>query len=193
MQVEVFTNLSDVGPSSIRRLRREEYAKLVELGSFRDEHVELIRGVIVRMAPQGPPHSSPIERLTELLVEGLRRRARVRVQSPLNGPDDSVPEPDLAIVPREDHGQAHPSSALLVIEVSNTSRTYDRETKAPLYAEMGVPELWLVDVQRQCVEVRTDPDQGIFRRVETFGIDDTLALQAFPDLRVPVRAIFSET
>lgn len=94
MAIEVFTNLSDVGPGSIRRLRREEYAKLVDLGSFRDEHVELIRGVIVRMAPQGPPHASPIERLNELLVEGLRRRARVRVQSPLNGPGDSVPEPD---------------------------------------------------------------------------------------------------
>jgi Uma2 family endonuclease len=192
MQIEVFTNLSDVGPGSIRRLRREEYAKLVELGSFRDEHVELIRGVILRMAPQGPPHASAIERLNELLVEGLRRRARVRVQSPLNGPDDSVPEPDLAIVLREDHGQAHPSSALLVIEVSNTSRAYDRETKAPLYAEMGVPELWLVDVPRQCVEVRTDPDQGIFRRVETFGMDDTLTLRAFPDIRIPVRAIFTE-
>lgn len=193
MQVEVFTNLSDVGPASVRRLRREEYEQLVELGCFRDEHVELIRGVIVRMPPQGPLHSSPIERLTELLVESLRRRARVRVQLPVIGPDDSVPEPDLAVVAREDHGKAHPAAALLVIEVSNTSRTYDRETKAPLYAEMGVPEVWLVDVPRQCVEVRTDPDQGIFRRVETFGTDDTIELKAFPDIRVPVRSIFTET
>ncbi len=58
---------------------------------------------------------------------------------------------------------------------------------------MGVPEVWLVDVARQCVEVRTDPDQGIFRRVETFGLKDTISMKTFPDVRVPVRSIFTET
>ena len=173
-----------------RRIARAEYERMVELGFFRDEPVELIRGVIVRMPPQGPLHSSPVEKLTTLLLLPLHGRAKVRCQLPLTGAGDSVPEPDVAVVPHADYRAEHPRSAHLVIEVSNTSREYDRETKAPLYAEMGVPELWLVDVQRQCVEVRTEPEDGAYRRVETFRLGDSLTVRAFPDVTVPVAAIF---
>ncbi len=173
-----------------RRIARAEYERMVELGFFQDERVELIRGVIVRMPPQGPLHSSPIQNLTHLLSRRLPDHTRVRVQLPLAGPGDSMPEPDLAVVAHADYRNEHPRSAHLVIEVSNTSREYDRETKAPLYAELGVPELWLVDVQRKCVEVRTEPEDGAYRRVETFRLGDSVAVRAFPDVTVAVAAIF---
>ncbi|MBN8610090.1 MAG: Uma2 family endonuclease [Deltaproteobacteria bacterium] len=163
---------------------------MTELGFFENERVELIRGVIVRMPPQGPLHSSPIEKLTSFLVPALLGRAKVRCQMPLVGPPDSVPEPDLAVVAQGDYRAKHPSTAHLVIEVSHTSRGYDRETKAPLYAEMGVPELWLVDVARQTIEVRTDPEDGLYRHVETFGLAQSIAPRAFPDVSVSVAAIF---
>ena len=163
---------------------------MVELGFFVDERVELIRGVIVRTSPQGPMHSSPVEKLTSLLVAALAGRAKVRCQMPLRGPGDSMPEPDVAVVALGDYRAQHPATALLVIEVSHTSRSYDRETKAPLYAEMGVPELWLVDVVRQCVEVRTEPADGLYRRVETFAVGQSVSLGAFSDVSVAVAAIF---
>lgn len=163
---------------------------MTELGFFENERVELIRGVIVRMPPQGPLHSSPVQNLTHMLARRLPEHVRVRVQLPIAGPADSMPEPDLAIVAHADYRAKHPSTAHLVIEVSHTSRGYDRETKAPLYAEMGIPELWLVDVARQTIEVRTDPADGLYRRVETFGIEQSIAPRAFPDVSVSVAAIF---
>ena len=173
-----------------RRLKRAEYERMVELGFFDGERVELIRGEIVRMSPQGPLHASPLEQLTARLLVALVGRAKVRCQMPLAGPGDSSPEPDLAVVPLGDYRSSHPTTALLVIEVSDTSRAYDRDTKAPLYAEMGVPELWLVDVRKQTIEVRTDPEDGIYRRVETFGVGQTVAPRAFADVAIAVDSIF---
>ena len=99
VQTEIWTNLPAVNNGHVRRLRRAEYECLVDAGVFEREHLELVRGVIVRMSPQGAPHSGSIEVLTPILVRALGDRARVRVQLPLIGPDDSVPEPDVAVVP----------------------------------------------------------------------------------------------
>ncbi len=173
----------------VRRLRREEYERLVDAGVFGDERVELVRGVIVRMPPQGPLHSGPIEILNEILLPKLLGRARVRVQLPLIAPDDSVPEPDLAIVPLgiSPHRE-HPRSAHLVIEVAHTTRSYDRGTKVPLYAEMGVPEVWIVDVGRRAIEVYRDPEGEQYRTVSTVT-SGVLATLAFPDVTIDVAAV----
>ncbi len=189
METAIWTSLPGVEGSAVRRLRRQEYERLVEAGVFERERVELVRGVIVRMPPQGPPHSGPIEILNELLLPRLLGRARVRVQLPLIGPDDSVPEPDLAIVPlgASPH-RAHPDAAHLVIEVAHTSRAYDRGTKVPLYAEMKVPEVWIIDVARRAIEVHRDPD-GDHYRSSTTVTGGTLALLAFPDVSVDVNAV----
>jgi Uma2 family endonuclease len=187
VNVEVWTNLPSVGASSVRRLKREEYEKLVELGHFDNERVELIRGVIVRMPPpQGAPHAGPIETLTELLVPALVGRARVRVQLPLIAPDDSVPEPDIAVVDRADHFQTHPSSAHLVIEVARSSVTYDRETKGPLYASMGVPDYWVLDVERRVLEVYRRPSGERYEEVTALRAGATVTLVAFPDVTIAV-------
>ncbi len=184
MDVEVWTNLPAVGASAVRRLRREEYDRLVDAGTFDREHVELIRGVIVRMSPQGASHAGPIQALTRLLVPALVGRADVRIQLPLIGPDDSEPEPDIAVVAPGDYFRAHPDRAHLVIEVARTSLTYDRGTKAPLYAEMGVAELWIVDVEGQAVEVHRDPRAGGYGTITTHRTPAVLPLLAFPDVTV---------
>ncbi|MBX3270656.1 MAG: Uma2 family endonuclease [Sandaracinaceae bacterium] len=189
MTAEVWTSLPDVGGERVRRLRRDEYDRLVGAGVFADERVELIRGVIVRMAPQGPSHAGPIEVLTELLVPPLVGRARVRVQLPLIGPDESEPEPDLAVVPLGQPHREHPSAAHLVIEVARTSQVYDRGTKGPLYAEMGVPEYWVVDIAARAIEVHREPVGDRYTRVETFR-DGTIPLVAYPDVTVPVAPVF---
>jgi len=189
VQVEVWTNLPEVDSSKVRRLKREEYDRLVELGLFEREHVELIRGVIVRMSPQGAPHAAPIEVLTELLAPALLGRARVRVQLPLIAPDDSEPEPDVAVVAKADHTKEHPSAAHLVIEVARTSAAYDRATKGPLYAAMGVPEYWVVDVTTRAIEVYRRPRGDRYEESTVLRAGASIALLAFPDVSVEVSAV----
>jgi Uma2 family endonuclease len=182
-------HLPGVEGGQIRRLRREEYDSLVARGAFERERVELIRGVIVRMPPQGPPHMGPVQRLTHLLVVALNGRAHVRVQAPLIAPDDSEPEPDLAVVPVGDYDDAHPSEAFLVIEVAHSSLAYDRGTKGPLYAQMNVEEYWIVDVKGERIEVHRAPAGDHYESVATHRKGDAISLARFSDVAIEVSAI----
>ncbi len=183
------TSLPGVDEGAVRLLRRVEYDHLVELGAFERERVELVHGIVVRMTPQGPPHAAPIGRLTAVLVARLGDRALVRVQLPLNGPGDSEPEPDVAVVAPGDHDVAHPSAAHLVVEVSLSSLPYDRGTKAPLYAAMGVPEYWIVDVVAGVIEIHTEPSASGYASQRTARRGETIHLLAFPDAAIEVSAI----
>jgi hypothetical protein len=82
--------------------------------------------------------------LQRLLTAGLANRALVRVQNPVRLSDISEPEPDLAVVrPRDDdYADAHPIAAdvFLIVEVADTTLTFDRSQKAPLYALAGITE-----------------------------------------------------
>jgi Uma2 family endonuclease len=158
--------LPDLAPERVRPLKRAEYERLVAEGAFDDERVELLGGVIVEMSPQDPRHAFAIERLTALLVPLARGKASLRPQLSFVASDDSVPEPDLTLVPLADYGAAHPTSAFLVIEVSNASLRKDRSIKAEVYARAGVPEYWVVDLAGRSVEVRTMPEDGVYTKLE---------------------------
>src|SRR5262245_32807164 len=125
--------------SSLRPLRRAEYDRLVELGAFAEERIELLYGQLVQMSPQGTRHAYVIGQLNQILVPLLLKRALVRVQMPLAASDISEPEPDLALVEPRAHLSDHPQSAFLVVEVAGDSLQKDRVVKARLYAESGVP------------------------------------------------------
>lgn len=177
---------SQIAPETPRPIRRDEYDRMVELGLFEGERVELLYGTIVTMSPTGPPHDSAIEELNEKLVVALAGRARVRVQSAFAASDGSRPEPDLAVVPKGPHHQAHPSEALLVIEVAESSLLKDRGVKAQLYAESGVPEYWVVNLRDRVIEVHTDIERGRYATVTSFVAGDSIAVRAFPDVRIAV-------
>jgi len=173
-----------------RPLRRVEYERLAEEGFFEDERIELINGVILEMSPQNVPHSNPIQLLTRLLVPPLVGRADVRVQLPFAADDFSLPEPDFAVVSPTLSQVEHPSQAFLVIEVANSSLQFDRSTKADLYARVGVPEYWVVNVVDRVVERHLEPRGRAYARVDTLRPGDTIALSAFPDVSVDVAALF---
>lgn len=124
--------------SRLRRWTRAEYDRLVELGVFEGERIELLRGVIVEMSPQSVEHASPIQEATHYLVRLLGDRARVRVQLPFAASDDSEPEPDIAVVPPGAYADAHPSVAWLIIEVATPSLATDRD-KGGVYALASSP------------------------------------------------------
>ena len=107
-----------IEPELVRPLKRSEYDRMIELGLFDDERVELVRGVLVKLSPQRAPHASTIEKLTQILGALLQRRFSVRIQLPLALSDDTEPEPDVAVVVPGDYEAEHPSTALLIIEVA---------------------------------------------------------------------------
>jgi Uma2 family endonuclease len=176
----------------IRPLKRFEYERMVECGIFAEnDRVELLRGVLVAKEPQGPYHAGTAEVLHDRLHTLLAGRARVRAHSPIAPalPDDSEPEPDIAVVPLGGSVFEHPTTALLVIEISNTSLRVDRGVKASLYAEAGIPEYWIVSLPEGLVEVRDEPDSGEYRRLRTLRRGESIAPSAFPDAVIAVSEI----
>lgn len=121
--------------------------------------VELIDGEILAMTPQGSAHATTVLLTAQALQIAFGTGTHVRVQMPLALDPASEPEPDLAVVsgsPR-DYRDAHPSSALLVVEVADTTLDYDREQKGSLYARAGIAEYWIVNLSDRRLEVYRDP------------------------------------
>ncbi len=140
---------------------RQEFERASEVGLFRpDERLELIEGEIVsKMAPQKSPHSAGISAAEEALRRIVPQGHYIRVQMPLALGDFSEPEPDVAVVVGSfrDYVDQHPTTAVLVVEVADTTLAYDRTTKAALYARAGIPEYWIVNLQDRVVEVHREP------------------------------------
>jgi Uma2 family endonuclease len=116
------------------------------------------------------------------------------VQLPLQLGDFSVPEPGLAVVSREEGTRRgpHPRGAALAIEVARKSLRADRSTKGALYARHGIAELWLVDVERQRVEVyrKPDADSAAYAERTTAQTGDILSSQSVPGLRIPLESVW---
>jgi Uma2 family endonuclease len=143
-----------------RRWTREEYYCMGEAGVFvSNGHVELIEGEILHRSPQGPLHSVGTSRLYRVIGAAFGPGFYVRSQLPLALGQRSDPEPDLVVVPGapEDYEDAHPTTALLVVEVSDTTLAYDRTIKAGLYARAGIADYWIVNLVDHLIEVHRDP------------------------------------
>lgn len=169
-----------------RPLRRAEYDKLVELGAFQGERIELLEGRLVQMSPIGPPHSSTLDKLVESCFRRLAGRARIRVQSPFAALETSEPEPDLAIVPLDDYEKEHPRRADLIIEVAESSLAYDRGPKLKVYAECGVNEYWIVNLVGRCIEVHRKPGGGRYWQVQIHDETSRISCERYPDLELRV-------
>ena len=172
----------------------EEYHRMAEAGILHeDDRVELIEGRIIRMAAIGSRHAACVKRLIALLASRTAGDAIVSAQDPVQLPDYSEPEPDVALLrPRADfYARAHPTpdDVLLVIEVSDTSPEYDREVKLLLYARAGIPEAWIVDLNREEVWTYSRPEDGSYGRIRGVGRGKSIALEKMPGLTVEVGEI----
>jgi len=146
-----------------RKFSVEEYALMGEAGVFGPgERVELIEGEIIPLSPQNKKHGLRIAKLTTLLVFAFGRTHDIRVQLPLTLGANSEPEPDFALVPLElsEAGERHPRQADLVLEISDSSLTFDRQEKASVYAKAGIPEYWILNLRHQRLEIRQNPVQN---------------------------------
>lgn len=174
-----------IDPAAVRPLKRVEYERLVDLGTFEDERVELLYGAIVRMSPIGEPHNDAMARLNELLVLALHTRARLRPASSFAAGEYSEPEPDLLVVERTQFA-GRPDRAFLVIEISDSSLSTDRKIKKCLYAESGVPEYWIVNLDQKHIEVYDTIVDGKYTREQTYRTGESIRIGAFSDVVIAV-------
>src|SRR5215471_1558528 len=123
-------------PLTLRRWKRTEYERLVHLGLFEGEPIELIGGQLVVAEPQYPYHASSISAVDYAVRASLPSGWFVRMQSPVSLDDESEPEPDLVVVPGRpaDYRREHPARPALVVEVAESSLQFDRDQKGSLYA-----------------------------------------------------------
>ena len=176
---------------SVRRHRwsRDEYEAMIAAGIFHPEaRLELVDGEIVEMTPQGSAHATAIQLIEDALRPAFGAGHAIRIQLPLALDATSEPEPDVAVVtghPR-DYKDAHPDTAVLVVEVAETSLTYDRLTKGSLYARSGIPEYWLLDLGRRQLEVYRRPQGEGFLDTASFSETDRVAPAAVPDAALRV-------
>jgi Uma2 family endonuclease len=148
-------------PLKIRRWKRGEYDRLVDLGVFERDPLELIGGQIFVAEPQSAYHAAAIRSVDYALRAVLPPGWVVSVQSPVSLDDESEPEPDLAVVPGHptDYRHGHPTRPSLIVEVAESSLGFDRLAKGSLYARAQVHDYWIVNLIDRVLEVYREPGE----------------------------------
>jgi Uma2 family endonuclease len=173
----------------------KQFHKMAESGILSEnDRVELIRGEMIDMSPIGTRHAGCVNRLVNLLIQLLGKKIVLAAQNPVELNEISEPQPDIALLKpcpdfyRNSHPQ--PEDIFLIIEVADTTVKYDRQVKIPLYAEANIPEVWLIDVNQEMIEVYRHPVQGIYQDMQTLEKNQSLSILAFPDVSINVSEIF---
>ncbi|MEC4814729.1 MAG: Uma2 family endonuclease [Scytonema sp. PMC 1069.18] len=171
-----------------------EYHQMIEAGILRDRQVELLRGEIVEISPEGEPHAYCSHEAVEYLANLLGQSATIRQAKPITLPNDSEPEPDIAIVQRlgREYREHHPypENIFWLIEYANTSLEKDLEIKSKVYAEVGISEYWVVNLRKLHLVVFREPLDGEYATKLTFtaGIINPVT---FPDISVSIEKIIN--
>ncbi|MGF1515835.1 MAG: Uma2 family endonuclease [Elainellaceae cyanobacterium] len=169
-----------------------DYHHMVEAGILRDRRVELLQGEIVEMSPEGPTHAYLADEAGDYLEALLGDSAKVREGRPITLPDDSEPEPDIAIVAplgrvyRERHPYAE--DVFWLIEFSNTSLTKDLDPKRLTYASAGISEYWVVNLKTDELIIFRDSQQGDYQSQQSLA-GGTVRPAAFPDVAISVARV----
>lgn len=173
---------------------RKEYQALDDGQFFRDQRVQLIAGEILQQSPMNPPHVMSLRLASKLLDRVFAEGHDVRVQVPLDLGLMTQPEPDLAVVvgsPRD--YPDHPTTAVLVVEVSDTTYDAGVSVKASLYAAAGIQEYWVIDLARHRVLTMRNPEPRAgephghwYATVLAFDEDKSVSPLAAPDARIRV-------
>jgi len=157
-----------------RLISVEEYHKMGEYGILKEsDRVELIRGQIIQMSPIGSKHAACIDKILSVLrVKLSDEREIIRIQSPIQMKEFTEPEPDITILkPAKDfYAEAHPTpkDILLIIEVADTSYSYDKKVKSELYASAGIPSYCIVNIETQEIELFHQPAEKLYKNIQIF-------------------------
>jgi len=175
-----------------RRFSRAEYDRLIELGVFdEDEHIELIGGELMVAEPKGAPHYAATRKTARALEAAFGAGWEVRPEGPIGLADDSEPEPDIAVVRGE-----HPSRAVLMVEVADSSLASDRHRKGSLYARADLGDYWVLNLIDRVLEVYREPIADAtapfgwrYARVEVFDASARVTPLALPGAGIAIASL----
>jgi Uma2 family endonuclease len=147
---------------------QDELHQMAELGFFEGQRAELIEGEIVVLSPQKASHYTATDQAADLLRQHFRKGFHVRMQGPLDLGPHSEPEPDVAVVQgsRASYRTKHPKTAVLIVEISDTTLKNDRSRKASLYARAGIADYWIINLVDRQLEVYRQPQPDA---AQTYG------------------------
>jgi Uma2 family endonuclease len=181
------------------RFTVEQYYKIAEIGILDPaQRTELIEGEIIEMSPIGTKHAICVSDISEILTTRTIDFAHVRQQNPVHLSDRSEPQPDLALVkrPSSRYLSCHPTAAdiFLLIEVSDSTLNYDHEIKIPLYAKAAIPEVWIVNLESEMIEVYRQPNKTEseidYQDVKQYAKGEVVTIASFNHVAIAVDEIF---
>ncbi|BDI30195.1 hypothetical protein CCAX7_22460 [Capsulimonas corticalis] len=196
MTPNTITETSEAAMPSPHRWTRDDYYRLGDLGFFPPEiRVELIDGEIIEtMSPQKTPHTVTLHAVVHALRSAFGGDTYIREQSPMTLADTSEPEPDILVARGtfHDYKDRHPGPAdtLLLVEISDSTLTYDRTRKAALYAASGVGEYWIVNVAARELEVRRSPQAGSYQEASVYYDTQSITPLSAPEAVIAVTDLF---
>ncbi len=172
----------------------QDYHQMIETGLLDERKVELIRGEIIEMSPEGAPHSSYCSEIGEYLRKTLGDQAKIREAHPITLPNSSEPEPDIAIVrnlpTRYRDRHPHPEDIFWLIEVANSTLAKDLGLKKDNYAEAGIAEYWVLNLQESVLVVFRDLINSEYRSTTSFS-SGLISPQAFPDISIDIQQLLA--
>ena len=162
-----------------------------------DERHELINGEIIRVPVNADYRARGLEIVqVDVLLEDFRHTFAtvvIRSNESIRLSDYSELKPDVALLRPYANlyrgGYSHPDDVMLIVEVSRLGGEYDGNMKVPLYAEAGVPELWLVNMEEDCIEGLSEPTGSDYRVKRRYERGDRMAPVLLPRALFEVEAI----
>ncbi len=181
--------MMNIQPQPVRlRFKVDDYYKMIELGMLEDyEKAEIIEGELIRKMTIGDRHAAIVNFLTRFFVKNVSDDILVSVQNPVRLSDYNEPEPDVTLADlRKYDGKRHPqpSEIILIVEVSDSTLKYDRDVKLALYAEAEIPEVWIVNLPNDIIEVHQQSSVGIYQLAKIFKRGEILSSEVLPDLSI---------
>ena len=178
-------------PFTLRKWTVKEYQKLGEMGFFHpEERVELLSGNIITISAKGTANTSATRRTANLLRDILGNQVDVYYKSPIALDNNSEPEPDIAIVRIDpfDYATHHPtpSEVYLIIEVADSSLTFDREIKAKAYARSGIADYWVLNVNDRQIHVFREPAENGYQSELILGENGSISPLQFPTVNIAI-------
>ena len=175
------------------RFKVDDYYKMIELGILEDyEKAEIIEGELIRKMPIGDKHAFVVDTLNRFFVRNVSDDVLVRIQNPIRISDFDEPEPDIVLADlTKFDGKRHPRPAetLLIVEVSDSTLKYDRDTKLTLYAEAEIPEVWIVNLKNDIIEVHQKPNVGIYQLTQIYKRGEMVKSSVLPNIEIEVDKI----
>lgn len=170
----------------------KDYHDLIDKGLLAHKNVELLEGELIEMPPESPLHSYVTESGVEYLRRLLKGLALVKEAHPVTL-INSEPQPDMAIVklPSHQYKTRHPyaEDIFWLIEVSNQTLSYDLHDKKKIYAQEGIKEYWVADINNRQVHIFLNPEKGDYQitKIVSEGI---IKPQSFPHLELSINQLF---